>query len=156
MTEFETKYLPSEWLDEVVPAAQEDPSLFVFYNEKLGWHMRDPDEPDAEEGDSWLTRLNIGQVVRFSANRVYGDFTLNIATDGSYDVVGDIPADANCFRLFRDNDTINDSISSLIENCELGEGSHDIDAYWWSNEDYLFRLEFRDEKGVFVACGVEQ
>lgn len=162
MSETETKYLPSNWLDEVIPSPQFHPNNFVFHSEKIGWHMRDPDEDgDPEEGDGWLTLLTPEQVVGFSANRVFGDFTLTVEPDGSFSTNRPIPQEANCFRIDYDIDTLADSLATMVKNGtgfdgRLEAGTYDIDAYWWSNEEYLFKFHVIDGRGVFVPNGVRQ
>ena len=95
MTQVETKYLPAAWLDEVVPPAQLHPNLFVHHSEASGWHLRDPDEDEVEAIDSgWFTKIRPGDIVPFSANRVFGDFVVTINADGSYSTDRPVPTEA--------------------------------------------------------------
>lgn len=152
----ETRYLPADWLDEIIPTPRADPNEFVMFNEAIGWHLRDPDEAEPFEAeDGWCTPLQPGQVVKFSANRVFGDFTLTV--DGSgYVTDRQIPAEANCFRLDHDTDTLASSLEELVNGSgwmhdPLQPGEYDIDAYWWSDEEYPFRFDIVDGNGCLVA-----
>jgi hypothetical protein len=146
----------------VVPAPQENPDSFIHHNEQLGWHLRpvDEDPSDDPEDFTWCTKLEVGQIVDFSAHRDFGDFELIVASDGSYSTNVPIPEEANLYRLDRDNDTVTDEISTLVEcgldGSGLGEGSYEMNAYFWSPSDHRFRFEIVEEKGTLVPCGTIQ
>lgn len=153
----ELKYLPSEWLDEVIPPPQTHPNAFLSHTEGLGWFIRDEDEGECE----WEMKVEPGDVVLFSAHENFGMFVLTVKADGSYETDRVVPEKASHFMIYGDIDTLSGSISDLIagygfDGQELEPGSYDVWAYWWSNEDYRFRFEIVDGKGVFVAEGVLQ
>lgn len=148
MTEatIETKWLPSHWQDECIPEPQSSPDGFLRRVDEGSWVLRDP-------GGDWQDiPVKHGEVVRFDANRVYGDFCLTVDEDGSFDTDGGIPADANCFRLDRDTDTLAESLFAIVENGDgerLGPGTYDIDAYHWSGP-FFFRLEVVVDTARFI------
>lgn len=148
-----TRWLPSAWHDEMIPEPQESPDDFLFYTDKLGWHIRPPEEDEGDEDDFAFLKLEIGQIVYFDANRVFGDFELVVEADRTFRVLGDVPDEANCFRIDRDTDTLQPSLDLLVNGDEpLEDGNHAMDAYWWSETSTAFRFEFQDGKGTFVLC----
>ncbi|ARM12086.1 MULTISPECIES: hypothetical protein [Rhizobium] len=155
MSEQELKWLPCDWMDEYVPDPQTDPNAFVC-QDQTGWFLR----PVEEEEDYPFLKLVEGQTVRFNATENYGDFTLTIHDDGTFETDREIPAKANCFRLDHDTDTLQSSLSDLVACGYLGTsvepGSYDIDAYWWSEEEYAFTFSIVDGNGRLTQAGVIQ
>ncbi|MBW9090866.1 hypothetical protein JNB91_23930 [Rhizobium wenxiniae] len=158
MSEAITRYLPSDWQDEVIPTPQKNPNDFLFFTEDHGWHIRPPEN---DEDDSCFTflRLEPGQIVKFDLNRVFGDFDLTVNDDRTFDVDGVIPAEANCFRIDHDIYTLQQSLEALVNgdgtpwsNDILEPGTYLMDAYWWSEKSTSFRFEIEDGKGKFVNC----
>lgn len=145
----EVKWLPAAWMDEYVPETQVDPNAFICYTPDRGWFLRPVEDQDSADDECFETRLSNGDTVKFQANEVYGDFTLTVFDDGTFETDGDIPEKANCFRLDNDTDTLQPSLQELV-SCGYGiagrlePGAYDIDAYWWSQEEYLFRFDIVD------------
>ncbi|MBX5112730.1 hypothetical protein [Rhizobium lentis] len=162
MSDHELKWLPCRWMDEYVPDPQADPNAFIRHSEELGWYMRPVEDQDSGlflEGFG-IIELAEGKVVKFNATENYGDLTLTVHDDGTFATDGDIPAKANCFRIDRDTDTLQRSLSDLVSGGDYGEklkaGSYDIDAYWWSEEEYAFTFSVVDGKGQLTPVGVVQ
>lgn len=156
------KWLPVRWMDEYVPDPQIDPNAFICHNDETGFFL----QPVEDQGSSsfmegfGVIALEEGKTVRFNATEAYGDFTLTVRDDGTFETDGEIPAKANCFRLDRDTDTLQRSLSELVNNGHYGEtlqpGSYDIDAYWWSEEEYAFTFSIVDGKGRLTQVGAVQ
>ncbi|OWV67901.1 hypothetical protein ATY76_13300 [Rhizobium sp. R339] len=158
----EMKWLPVRWMDEYVPDPQGDPNAFIGYNDEIGFYLRPVEDQDSNSPDQDFGAIEVkeGETVRFYAMENYGDFTLIVRDDGTFETDREIPAKANCFRLDRDTDTLQPSLSELVNNGYFGEtlkpGSHDIDAYWWSEEEYAFAFSIVDSKGRLTQVGVVQ
>lgn len=158
----EQKWLPVDWMDEYVPDPQNDPNSFICHDAEHGWFLRPVEEKDATFGDGYYPlTLSEGQVVKFSAFINYGDFALTIRDDRSFETDRDIPEKANCFRVDRDTDTLQPSLGELV-SCggglfgEMEPGTHAIDAYWWSEEEYAFTFSIVDGTGQLAPAGVVQ
>lgn len=150
-----TKYLPCDWLDEAIPDPQEDVNLFLRQDGE-GWYLIPVEEDDPDEEEPWPLRLEEGQKVGFYASRYYGKFRLTIAGDGSSSTDSPIPEDANCFRVDFDIESLSSSLPELIENSQLAQGEHEIDAYLWSDIEYYFRFEIIGVAGRLVELGAMQ
>lgn len=154
----EMKWLPADWMDECVPDPQADPNAFICRDAGLGWLLRPVEDQISEyEEGSGSIRLSDGQAVQFSAFINYGDFTLTVHDDRSFETDREIPAKANCFRVDRDIDTLQPSLGDLV-SCGGGlyGGTYPIDAYWWSEEEYAFTFSIVDGKGQLTQVGVVQ
>ena len=142
----ELRYLPSAWMDESIPDPEEDPNSFI-HRAGDNWFLR-PTEED-EDDENYSQRLQHGDIVMFDENRVFGDFTLIIEDDGRWLTTTHVPAQANCFRLERENETISHSIDDLISLMEMKEGEYSIDAYWWSDYEVPLRFVAEGETARF-------
>lgn len=159
MSDAITRYLPSEWQDEVIPDPQDSPDKFIFFTEEHGWHMRPVEEPDYGPEDFAFQKLEPGQIVDFDLNRVFGDYELVVHEDRTFEVDGEIPDYANCFRIDHDIYTLQSSIEVLVNgdgttwsNDPLDPGTHSMDAYWWSEKSSSYRFEIQNGQGRFVSC----
>lgn len=126
----ELMFLPSAWMDEYVPDPQTDVNLFIFRDDTGTYYLRPVEDQD--DAESYSQVLNHGDIVMFDEHRQFGDFTLTINEDGSWETDSPIPTDATCIRVDRDTDTLQPSIRELISENDLQAGVHQIDAYWWS------------------------
>jgi len=157
----ELKWLPAAWMDEYVPETQADPNTFICQSPDHGWLLRPVEDQDADLDDGCIIHISEGQTVKFQANEVYGDFTLTVFDDGTFETDSDIPGKANCFRLDHDTDTLQPNLGELV-SCGYGiagslePGTYGIDAYWWSDEEYLFRFDIVDGKGQLTKVGTVQ
>ncbi len=149
-----TKYLPTGWLDEVLPDPQRDVNDFIHRLEDGTWIMMPKDEVDQDE-EFWRTRLEPGQVIPFAAHEWYGWMTIHVNDDGSIDD-GEVPDKANCLCLDGEVETMVDNVEDLIEfgaGERLKPGTYDITAYFWADNETHFRFVLdADGKGQFEPC----
>lgn len=159
----EMKWLPVRWMDEYVPDPQSDPNAFICHNDDIGFFLQPVEDQNSSafmEGFG-VIELKDGETVRFNATEAYGDFTLIVREDGTFETDEDVPDKANCFRVDRDTDTLQPSLAELVEtgygvDGGLQPGSYDIDAYWWSEEEYAFAFSIVDGKGRLTQVGAVQ
>ncbi|MBB4185855.1 hypothetical protein GGE07_002505 [Sinorhizobium terangae] len=149
-----TKYLPSIWLDEVVPAPQRDVNDFIHRLDNGTWIMMPKDEADQDE-EFWRTPLELGQVVAFAVHEWYGWMEIHVNEDGSIDD-GEVPDKANCLCLDGEIETMADNVKDLVENGDgepLKPGSYHITAYYWADTETHFRfIVDADGNGRFEPC----
>ncbi|MBT9373214.1 hypothetical protein [Rhizobium sp. CSW-27] len=148
----ETKFLPENWADEIIPPPQSSPDAFIrktaegFQLYPVGWNVVD------EEKSYYVQPLEQGDVIRFIEHRHHGLYTLHIAEDGSFDVPPGIPAEANCFMLEGDleGDTLSSSLQEFVESDAVERGgSYEIEAYYWSDEGTPYRFVVKDDSAHF-------
>lgn len=135
----ETRYLPTDWLDEIIPTPQSTPDAFAQMDGAPGhWRLRPP-QSDYEHHARTLTRpIASGDRVDFSQTRLYPKRTLTVADDGSWSLDQPAPDDANCFMLDGDFDTISDNLEGLVTGhgepaYALDPGTYTIVNYHWSD-----------------------
>ncbi|MDW9877354.1 hypothetical protein GOA90_08865 [Sinorhizobium meliloti] len=149
-----TKYLPSSWLDEVLPAPQRNVNDFIHRLDDGSWIMMPKDEADQDE-EFWRTTLEPGQIVAFSVHEWYGWMTIHVNDDGSIDD-GEVPDKANCLCLDGEVETLVDNVKDLVEygaGEPLRPGSYDITAYYWADTEAHFRfIVDAAGKGQFEPC----
>ena len=149
-----TKYLPTAWLDEVVPAPQRDVNDFIHRLADGSWILMPKDEVDQDEA-FWRTALEHGQVVAFAAHEWFGWMTIHVNEDGSIDD-GEVPDKANCLCLDGEIETLAHSVKELVDtglDGPLGPGSYDITAHFWADTESHFRFTVdADGKGQLEPC----
>lgn len=161
MTTYETLWLPSDWLDERIPATLRHPTDFIHRSDDGSFVVmpkngKDDLSPDGDEEDQEHLSFKVsdGDIVRFIPHESYGTFTLHISDDLIYRVVGDYPSQANHFYI-PDTEAIGDSIDDVIQQSTEWNtpGEYEIDVYWWGSE-VAFRFEGHENGGVrFVKVG---
>ena len=159
MTQAITRYLPRAGQDEAIPEPQPSPDNFIVLDRQRGWIIRPTGEPD-EDSEYYVTVLNHGDVIAFDENEVYGDFMLTVRDDRTFFTDRPVPEKANCFRNDRDIDTLSMSLKELVDgdgsvfsNDRLEPGTHDIDAWWWSEKSVYFRFCIDGpDKAHFEPC----
>lgn len=134
----ERKWLPAEWMDEVIPPCGESPDAFVRRDgDTLKLCPLDWGTETAEEWPA-ATDLSNGQIVQFCWTEQYGYVSVTPRADGSFEVSGDIPESANLFAI---DEAIHDNIGDLFKDL-FGSGvleasdydqAHDVFVYAWSN-----------------------
>lgn len=129
----QTKFLPEDWSDEVSPAPQPNPDDFIQKTE-TGFQLHPVDPLDEQEAEFHIQPLEHGEIVTFLEHRHHGNFTLDIAEDGTFTVSPDVPAEANCFMSDGNLDTFSRSPKDLAKVLERGE-RYEIEAYFWSDKD---------------------
>ena len=144
-----TEWLPSDWLDEAVPAPQEVREAFIQPDGEGGWLLRPVDTDEHDEGD--VIEVKPGAIVMFSAFRSYGTRTLTISgSEPPY--IAPYPADANCFAANFDFETIGDTLEELVATHKadgsLSDGDHTIHIWYWSDRDYPFEFVIDDATGA--------
>lgn len=148
MTTTIIRYLPNAWQDEVIPEPQESPDAFIHFDKVEGWVLRPcgSAEDDEEEDDIfYVKKIRDGDIIAFDENQVFGDFILTVCEDGTFSTDRPVPDKANCFRKDRDIETLASSICELVTGSgfmgdPLEPGTHEIDAYWWSQKPVYFRF----------------
>ncbi|MCB8835974.1 hypothetical protein [Aurantimonas sp. VKM B-3413] len=129
------QWLPTIWLDEVVPSLAEDPTDFLEKDEAGIWHVRPCDEQDRESGCYDIV-VEPGQIVGWCYFEPYDDVTLTIDESGDFVVDGTYPAAANGFIADNDGDTFAESMDDLVSGCgnPLDPGTYKVQVYFWSDE----------------------
>lgn len=136
----ERKWLPSEWLDEVVPMQGKSPDDFLKRNEQGVLQLVPLDDL---EDTSWTpTDLEQGQIVEFSWFEDRGYATLIVREDGSWYCDPPFDEEANCISD-SDGDIIAQSVEDYVQQqTELmfgGEpgglepGRYELDGWYWSD-----------------------
>ena len=152
MADFTRKWLPTEWLDEVVPEPQDSPDAFISPVGDSALELRAPTEP--REDGFYVSPLTEGQIVEFVAFDDYGTLQLTIHADRTFETDDPVPAGATLFMLEGEPDTISGSIEEMVRNLDdpIDPGTYTVAAYSWQRHA-SFRLEL-DEKRVarFVMC----
>lgn len=79
------KWLPDEWMDEVIPQMADDPNGFLKRLDDGSWQI-EPLEEEQHEGNEWMVkRLAFGDTAGFFYCENYGEFVLKIAVDAAYE-----------------------------------------------------------------------
>lgn len=137
----ERKWLPSEWLDEVVPMQGQSPNDFLKRNEEGVLQLVPLDDP---EDTAWTpSDLQPGQVVEFSWFEDRGYATLVVREDGTWYCDPPFEGDANCISDF-DGDIIAQSVEDYVEQRTKPEfepnpadrlvaGQYELDGWYWSD-----------------------
>lgn len=153
------KWLPAEWLDEVVPIMEASPVAYVE-REGEGWALRlpkgNPSRSDDHEEDCWHTKIEPGQIVGFCWTEDYGHFSLTVDDDGRWKLDRPVPETATHFWLPFDTETLAESVEDLVKGNDwtgpTDPGTHTMGAYFWSDE-VKFRFEIStDGQPRFVQC----
>lgn len=143
-----TLYVPTEWLYESSPAAQECTTDFL-HTENGQWFLRPKEnEVNPEDCPHLVQQLTHGQVIEFTPCRTYGLFQITVADDKSFTVAGDLPADANRFWEPDDRESYSDTIEEAIGWNNLSPGTHELYAMF-SGDPRHFRFETIDGDGNF-------
>lgn len=124
------KWLPSAWMDEVVPETQADPSAFIRGPVEGLWLIAPEKEPDNE-----FYRMTIapGDVVEFDLCRIWPSIEVTIGADGKIAKHDPIPEGASLFWVDRESDTINYSLEELVANCDFERpDTIQVEPYDWS------------------------
>lgn len=152
MTSYTRQWLPSQWLDEVVPAPQENPDAFIRPLGGGSFELRAPDEP--EEDGFFVAPLVPGQVVEFSAFDDYGMMELTLNEDRTFTTAEPVPAEATHFMMYMEPDTISGSLEELVRNLDepVDAGPFTVLAYSWAHHT-SYRLDVdSDGTARFAMC----
>jgi hypothetical protein len=108
------RYLPAEWLDEMVPELGNSPSDFLRRDENGELHLSPIEEDNRETWDEIITP---GKVVAFEWTETYDDRVLTWDKDGNWSLDAPAPATANCFRPSEvgDFDDIWNDLGELVQ-----------------------------------------
>lgn len=127
------KWLPAAWMDEWVPAPQQDPSAFIRGSVGELWLIAPEGQDDNE---TYRTMVSPGDLVEFDLCRVWPEIEVTIGADHKIVRHDPIPKGATLFWYDRDPDTISDSLDTLIETLageyELEPGTIEVEPYDWS------------------------
>ncbi len=158
-----TEYTPGDWMDEIVSPMVEDPRQLIVQGGDTGW-MLSGAAVDADDDDEFYrTILKPGDVVEFWARRIYDDVEIEVAEDGTYEVLGDYPADATHFaHEDADWDGYCSDVASLIaegnpeeHGTPLPVGRHLINVWHWSS-GHLYQFEVISGAGILAEIGQRQ
>ncbi len=134
----ERKWLPSEWLDEIVPIQGTSPDDFLKRNEAGVLQLVALDDP---EDTCWgPTDLTPGQIVEFSWFEDRGYATLIVREDGTWYCDPPFEGEGNCIAD-SDGDIIAQSVEDYVQQRTepmfggeaLEPGSHELDGWYWSD-----------------------
>lgn len=145
MTEaFTRTWLPTEWLDEVVPEPQADPSRFVRRMDDGSFELRAPD--DWDDPECWRITVSDGQTINMSAYDDFGTIEVTIAEDGSFTAEQAVPDGATQFWLDGEPDTMGGSLTEMVANLLLDgradPGRQTIRASSWQHSAiFQFRID---------------
>lgn len=149
----ETKYLPTDWIDEAPPTPQADVNTFIHRTPEGGFMLMPADEESRDE-EVWSKPLEDGEIVPFLAHEWYGWHEVEIFADGTIDAPS-VPAKANCFTLEGEVDTLTHSLAELARiaiGAPFEPGTHTITAYWWSDQETRYRFVVVGGRGRFEPC----
>lgn len=152
MAEFSRTWLPSEWLDESIPAPQETPDAFIHPLGDGRYQLRAPSEP--ADDDSFLIDIIPGQVVEFSACDDYGLIKIIVHEDQTFTATSPIPEGENRFWIPGQSEYSTDEIGGIVndEYEPLEPGNHTLGAYRWEHTA-SFRFEVpHDGAPRLVLC----
>lgn len=145
-------WLPSEWLDESIPAPQETPDAFIRAIDGGRFLLLPVGEDDGD--DFYRIEIAEGQIIEFSACDDYGTIRVVVAEDRSFTVLDPIPEGATQFWLPGDPDTMANSIEVVInEGFEPGE--HTLGAYSWKHSaSFRFEVPHEGAARLVLCAGV--
>ena len=139
------RWLPSEWLDEVIPETLEKPDDFIQPDGKGKWRLAyRAGHPDAE-GAVYRLPLVDGEIVDFSWTTSLGDWEVGVGEGSKPLPPAGYPHHATHHAI--DPGTMGDGLEELFEIAagwgELPEPCETVDvhAYTWGNEQWRFLAE---------------
>lgn len=149
----ERRYLPADYLDEVVPTPRPSPSEWIVTLPGNSYALV-PIEEDDEEPSHFL---RAGDVVEFNWIESYGLIEVTIAADGSFTSSRTPDPRANCVWIPWDSETIDESIASFARNWiknRIGYGKKpttiELEQYAWSAQSERYRFELSSSGPRFV------
>lgn len=155
-----TRYLPAEWLDEVIPIPVDHPDhLIKVVDGKFRLVGKFHDGTD--DTDFTLDVVN-GEFVPFCQTRDHGNWTSTVTQDDDGNIVFDgdhaIPAEANCFVADGDNNTFAESLEDMFEQMRAAGGfdlpaTFSVHAYHWSEAGEWYFAVDDDGVGHFAEPG---
>lgn len=145
MTE-QKKWLPSAWVDEVVPKSGTSPNDFLRRSANGALFIA-PIERAADDAHDWLMpepiAVALGDVVEFSWYVDRGGAVLHLAEDGSYYLDPPFEGEVNCVTD-NDGDTIGGSVEEFVKQSTdpdccgafpMEPGEHDLRGWYWDEAD---------------------
>lgn len=155
MSDFTRKWLPSEWLDETIPAPQESPDAFIRAIDGGRFVLMPVGNDDGE--DFYRTEIIEGQIVEFSAGDDYGSIRVTVAEDRSFTLSSLNPEGATLFWIPGDPDTIAGSIEGVINDAQasLEPGEYTLGAYSWKHiASFRFEVPHEGAPRLVLCAGV--
>lgn len=144
--DYETLYVPTEWVDEITPIPQASPDAFIIKHDDGSFYLVELDFGGAHvpigTPHTSCMKLDDGQIVEFTPVEDFGDFVLTIHDDGKFSLNRDFPTKANCFVDVECE--VFGSIGEFIERPSDLEGPrttglHDVNI-GWSGDSVEFRF----------------
>jgi len=134
-----TKWIPTEWLDEVVPRQGDHPDEFL--KRRDGVLMLTP----LESEEAWPQERSVasGEIVDFSWHEDRGEARLHLLDDGGYRVFPPFPADTNYFSASDDPEDFACNLEELVANLRAAgdfDAREPIDVVGWVWGDAQFRV----------------
>lgn len=155
MAAFTRTWLPSEWLDEAIPAPQETPDAFIRALDGGKFLLLPVGEDDGD--DFYRTVIIEGQIIEFSACDDYGSIRVVVAEDRSYTLLDPIPEGATQLWLPGDPDTMAYSIEEIVNNDfePLEPAEHTLGAYSWKHSaSFRFEIPHDGVPRLVLCAGV--
>lgn len=145
--EYETLYVPTEWMDEITPIPQASPDRFIWKDEDGSFYLVELDIGGAHvpigTSNASSMVLRDGQIVAFTPIEDYGDFVLTLHDDGTFELNRDCSPKANCFVDVEGE--VFGSIREFIDRLNdidgpRTTGTHDVNI-GWSGDEVCFHFE---------------
>lgn len=125
------------------------PEAFAFYDEKFGWHIRNPENGDPS--DEQNIALHDGKPVLFYATGDYVHFTLTVGANGTYETSEPLPDGLNGFGDVTGDIPAYGTIKEFIENNDIDEGAViSMFGSWTSPEPVTLQCNIVGHKVTFT------
>lgn len=123
-------------LDEVAPECRPHPNDWIVRISQCGFGLAHPfdDEPTSSESRTLID----GQVVQFARLIDHGTAVLAVIPEMGWSVDRPMPPTAHLVCVQFDPETVSDSVSSLVADCNLDPGTYTIKYYDWPMERWAF------------------
>ena len=146
------RWLPSEWMDEVIPEPRDSPSAWIFKSDDGSYSVADNETAYGSQ-DLAGAPLAEGDVVEFSWTEDHGQQTVSFNGAGGWTLAGAEPtATPGSTMLYIEIYNAENMTDSLDELCrsemERDPSAHDIEVSFYAWSDASVRHVFHG--GVFV------
>lgn len=132
--EVDRRWIPAEWLDEVVPTCGKSPDAFLKRHGDV-LKLAPLDDLDPEDWPQ-PEALSDGQIVLFCWTEQYGDWTVKVADDGSFTFPEGTPPETATHFSFEDEmeDSPAQLVRLLLDNAGIERGGEfEMYCYAWSD-----------------------
>lgn len=142
-SESDRKWIPTEWLDEVLPRMRPTPDAYIE-RDGAGWAMRLPLGDADRDNDFYAAAIEDGQIVDFSHVDDLGAVVVTVAADRSFTVDRPVPEQATHFYdgALDIAETIAEAVNGDPEWPDTSEplepGEHVIRIAHWGHASFRF------------------